>query len=97
MDLSFWLGKYVWDTHVVLWQKFGGSILDIYGVMRIARLDATIHRRCRPRLSGLSAVSTRTVCAALAAALVASSFLIWGFNSSNNCSILLMLIQIHDL
>jgi hypothetical protein len=27
MDLSFWLGQYVWDTHVVLWQNFGGSNL----------------------------------------------------------------------
>jgi hypothetical protein len=49
MDLSFWLGQYVWDTHVVLWQKFGGSILDIYGVMRIARLDATVHKRLPAR------------------------------------------------
>jgi hypothetical protein len=45
MDSSFWVGKCVWDTHVVLWQKFGGSILDIYGVMRIARLDAIVHKR----------------------------------------------------
>jgi hypothetical protein len=90
MDSSFWVGKCVWDTHVVLWQKFGGSILDIYGVMRIARLDATVHRRS-PAQTG------RTVCAALAAAPVASSFMVWGFNSTNNCSILLILIQIHDL
>jgi hypothetical protein len=28
MDSSFWLGKCVWDTNVVLWQKFGEEILD---------------------------------------------------------------------
>jgi hypothetical protein len=44
MDSSFWLGRCVWDAHVVLWQKFGGAILDIYGVMRIANFDATVHR-----------------------------------------------------
>jgi hypothetical protein len=55
MDVSFWLGKCVWDTHVVLWQKIGGSILDIYEVMRISRLDATVHRR-PPARAG------RTVC-----------------------------------
>jgi hypothetical protein len=45
MDSSFWLGKCVWDAHVVLWKKFGGEILDIYGVMRIANLGATVHKR----------------------------------------------------
>jgi hypothetical protein len=79
MDSSFWLGKYVWDAHVVLWQKFGGSILDIYGVIRIARLDATVHKRCRPGPGGLSVASTQTVRMAMAAAAVPNSFLVWGF------------------
>jgi hypothetical protein len=59
MDLSFWLGKCVWDTHVVLWQKFGGSILDIYGVMRIARLDATVHRHSPARTGRMLTVYIR--------------------------------------
>jgi hypothetical protein len=45
MDSSFWLGKCVWDAHVMLWQTFGGAILDIYGFMKIENLDATVHRR----------------------------------------------------
>jgi hypothetical protein len=52
-------------------------------------------RRSGP--GGLSTASAQTVRVALEVALVASSFLVWGFNSTNNCSILLMLIQIHDL
>jgi hypothetical protein len=69
MHSSFWVGKCVWDTQVVLWQTFGGSILDIYGVMRIARLDATVHRRPPERTAW-------TVRTALAAAPVASSFIV---------------------
>jgi hypothetical protein len=45
MDSSFWLGRCVLDPHVVLWQKFGGEILNIHGVMRIENLAATVHRR----------------------------------------------------
>jgi hypothetical protein len=45
MDSSFWLGKCVWDTHVVLWKKICGEILDIYEVMKIAISDVTVHRR----------------------------------------------------
>jgi hypothetical protein len=77
MDSSFSLGKCVWDTHVVLWQKFGRYILGIYGVMRITKPDATVHRRAL-------APTGRTVfrlCAygprGPAATLVASSFMDW--------------------
>jgi hypothetical protein len=51
MDSSFWLGKCVWDTDVVLWQKFGGLILGIYGVIRIAKSNATVHK-CAPAWTG---------------------------------------------
>jgi hypothetical protein len=49
MDSSFWLGKCVWDTNVVLWQNFGEEILDFYQVMRMGNLDATVHRRLLDR------------------------------------------------
>jgi hypothetical protein len=48
MDSSFWVGKCVWDTLMVLWKKFGESILSIYGVTRIAKSDATDHRCAGP-------------------------------------------------
>jgi hypothetical protein len=76
MDSSFWLGKCVCDTHVMLWQKLGGSILGIHGVMRIARLDATVHRRAPVR----TGQTVRRLCAdgsALAATPVASIFMGW--------------------
>jgi hypothetical protein len=43
MESSFWVGKCVLVTLMVLWQKFGESILSIYGVTRIEKSDATVH------------------------------------------------------
>jgi hypothetical protein len=97
MDSSFWLGECVWHTLMMLWLIFGGSTLGICGVMGIAKLDATVHYVRLPGPGGLSAASTWTVRAALAATRVACSFMDWSFNSTNNRSTLLILIQISDL
>jgi hypothetical protein len=59
MDSSFWLGKCVWDTNVVLWQKIGEEILDFYQVMRMGILDVTVHR-CLPARTGRT---VRRLCA----------------------------------
>jgi hypothetical protein len=55
MDSSFWLGKCVWDTHVMLWHKFGGSILvfmELRGLQNWMLLFTGVRR---PRPSGRSA------------------------------------------
>jgi hypothetical protein len=80
---------------VVLWQKFGGSILGIFGVIRIGRLDATVHR-CSPVRTGRT---VHRLCADGPRGPGGNICDYWlyglGFNSTNNCSILLILIQIH--
>jgi hypothetical protein len=43
MDSIFGVGKCIWDTLMVLWQKSGESILSIYGVTRIAKSDDVVH------------------------------------------------------
>jgi hypothetical protein len=75
MDSSFWLGECVWNTPMMLWLIFVGSTLGICGVMGIAKLDATVHCVRLPGPGGLSAASAWTVRVALAATLVASSFM----------------------
>jgi hypothetical protein len=45
MISRFWLGECVWDINVVLWQNFGKEILDFDQVMRLERIEITVHGR----------------------------------------------------
>jgi hypothetical protein len=77
MDPSFCLGECVWYTRMMLWLIFGGSTLGIYGVMRIAKSDTTVHK-CAPVRTDRT---VHRLCTdghvTLAATLVASIFMDW--------------------
>jgi hypothetical protein len=72
MISRFWLGECVWDINVVLWQNFGKEILVFDQVMRLERIEITVHGACHPGPGGLSAASARTVRAAPVAAPAAT-------------------------
>jgi hypothetical protein len=55
MISRFWLGECVWDINVVLWQNFGKEILDFDQVMKLVRIEITVHGRLPSRTG-------RTIC-----------------------------------
>jgi hypothetical protein len=49
MISRFWLGECVWGINVVLWQNFDKEILDFDQVMRLERIESTVHGRLPSR------------------------------------------------
>jgi hypothetical protein len=95
MISRFWLGEWVWDINVVLWQNFGKEILDFDQVMRLERFGPTVHGR-PPSRTG------RTVCRLCTdgprgpgSGSHVQWLLEWGFMLTSNCFLLLILIEIY--
>jgi hypothetical protein len=95
MISRFWLGECVWGINVVLWQNFGKEILVFGEVMRLERIDVTVHGR-------LPSQTGRTVCRLLAdrprgpgCGPHAQWLLEWGFMINSNCFLMLILIEMY--